>query len=127
MYLEPGNEAADLRSAGSFFKNPVVRKGTFHQVVEKSGVDADMIPCWPVGPDSIKFAAAWLIEHAGFPKGFAPSPDSSVAISSLHTLALVNRSGRATCGELLALRDRIVGGVESRFGIRLEQEPVFLR
>ena len=68
----------------------------------------------------VKLPAAWLVERAGFHKGFALG---RVAISSRHTLALVNLGG-ATAAELMALRDTVVAGVESKFGIHLEQEPV---
>jgi UDP-N-acetylmuramate dehydrogenase len=70
----------------------------------------------------VKLSAAWLIEHAGFPKGYALG---SVAVSSRHTLALTNR-GAATAAEVLALARRIAAGVESRFGIRLQMEPVLV-
>ena len=70
-----------------------------------------------------KVPAAWLIEKAGFPKGYRLGP---VGISSKHTLALTNWSGTARCADLLALRDQIVGKVREEFGIGLEQEPVFL-
>jgi UDP-N-acetylmuramate dehydrogenase len=71
----------------------------------------------------VKLAAAWLIEQAGFPKGFALG---RVGISSKHTLALINRSGDASCADLLRLRDLIQAAVEDRFGVHLEQEPVML-
>lgn len=108
----------DLRSAGSFFKNPVVAEALFTRIA----AGRDRVPHWVVA-GGVKLAAAWLIEQAGFPKGFTLG---GAAISSRHTLALINRSGTATCAELLALRDTIIAGVEERFGVRLEQEPVFL-
>jgi UDP-N-acetylmuramate dehydrogenase len=70
----------------------------------------------------VKIPAAWLVEHAGFQKGFAMG---AAGISSRHTLALINRGG-ATAKEILALRDTIVTTLEKRFGIQLEQEPVWL-
>jgi len=70
----------------------------------------------------VKVPAAWLIEHAGFSKGCTLR---AAAISSRHTLALVNRGG-ATAAEILALTHRIAARVEERFGIRLEMEPVML-
>jgi UDP-N-acetylmuramate dehydrogenase len=70
----------------------------------------------------VKIPAAWLVEHAGFQKGFAMG---AAGISSRHTLALTNRGG-ATAKEILALRDTIVTTVEKRFEIQLEQEPVWL-
>jgi UDP-N-acetylmuramate dehydrogenase len=70
----------------------------------------------------VKIPAAWLVQQAGFQKGFVMG---AAGISSLHTLALINRGG-ATAKEILALRDVIVATVEKRFGIRLEQEPVWV-
>jgi UDP-N-acetylmuramate dehydrogenase len=111
----------DCRSAGSFFKNPVVGKGQLKAVAERSGSTP---PSFPVGTGAedegrVKIAAAWLIEQAGFTKGFTLG---AAGISTKHTLALVNRGG-ATAGEILALASRIVSAVETRFGIRLAMEP----
>jgi UDP-N-acetylmuramate dehydrogenase len=70
----------------------------------------------------VKTSAAWLIEQAGFAKGFAVG---SAAISSKHTLAIVNRGG-ATADDILMLARRIRSGVEEKFGVRLVPEPVFV-
>jgi UDP-N-acetylmuramate dehydrogenase len=70
----------------------------------------------------VKLPAAWLIEHAGFAKGFVRG---AAGVSSRHTLALINHGG-ATAAEVLSLADLIKNAVESRFGIRLEMEPVLL-
>jgi UDP-N-acetylmuramate dehydrogenase len=70
----------------------------------------------------VKLSAAWLIERAGFGKGFA---DGAAGVSSRHTLALINRGG-ATAADIERLQDRIRRGVEERFGVELEREPVFL-
>ena len=67
--------------------------------------------------------AAWLLEQAGFHKGFAKG---RAGISSRHTLALINRGGAAAT-DIKALRDEIIRTVETRFGIKLQQEPVELR
>ena len=112
----------DCRSAGSFFKNPVVAVEVFRQIAAQR----PNAPHYPAGPELVKIPAAWLIEQAGFTKGFARGP---AAISSKHTLALVNRGeqGRsATANEVLALAAEIAAAVEVRFGIRLEREPVLL-
>lgn len=69
----------------------------------------------------IKLSAAWLIEQAGFPKGFSGGR-GTVAVSSKHALALTNR-GRATTAQLLDLAAQIRTGVQERFGIRLSPEP----
>jgi UDP-N-acetylmuramate dehydrogenase len=113
---------ADCRSAGSFFKNPVVAETVFAKIASKVGLRGEIVPHWAAGEGRVKLAAAWLLEQAGFKKGFAMG---QAGISSRHTLALVNRGG-ATTGELLALRDQIRGVVAERFGIELEQEPVML-
>ncbi len=126
MLIDSAHPNADSRSAGSFFKNPIVPVAALAQVALALSIAEQDVPHWPAGPGEIKLPAAWLIEKAGFPKGFAESPESSVAISTRHTLALVNRSGTASCTELLKLRDHLVSVVEGEFGIRLEQEPVML-
>jgi len=102
----------DTWSAGSFFTNPVV------------AADAvpDGAPAWPQGNGSVKSSAAWLIEHAGFAKGYG---NGLVSLSTKHTLALTNR-GDARTTDLLALAREVRDGVESRFGIRLVNEPVLV-
>jgi UDP-N-acetylmuramate dehydrogenase len=109
----------NCRSAGSFFKNPVISVEQFRELVARLGVQP---PNYPAGEGWVKLAAAWLIEQAGFQKGFVLG---RAGISSLHTLALINRGG-ATAAELLALRDAIVAGVSARFGIALQMEPVMV-
>ncbi|MGC1462795.1 MAG: UDP-N-acetylmuramate dehydrogenase [Terracidiphilus sp.] len=109
----------DCRSAGSFFKNPVVSEKQVEQIAAAS---LNQPPRFQAGPGQVKLAAAWLIEQAGFPRGFALG---AAGISSQHTLALINRGG-ATAAEILALADRIAAAVEDRFGIRLEIEPVMV-
>lgn len=123
MVIDPNCPNPDTRSAGSFFKNPVVTPDGFARVVVAAGVAATEIPHWPAPSNQIKLAAAWLIERAGFPRGFALGP---VGISTRHTLALINRTGEASCADLLRLRDRITAETTRRFGIPLMQEPVFL-
>ena len=80
------------------------------------------MPGYPAGGDRVKIPAAWLIERAGFSKGFADGP---VAISSKHPLALVNRGG-ATARDVLRLAAAIKKGVLDRFEIALRPEPVFV-
>jgi UDP-N-acetylmuramate dehydrogenase len=123
MLIDAANSSADSRSAGSFFKNPVVSAKVFKDIVETLPADEGIVPHWPAENDKIKLAAAWLIEHSGFKKGYALG---RAGISSKHTLALVNRTGDATCEELLRLRDLIVLTVEQRFGVTLVMEPVML-
>ena len=115
----------DCRSAGSFFKNPVVGAETLEGIGAAAGVAPADVPHWPAGVDEggrarAKVSAAWLLERAGFRKGFG---DGAAGISSRHTLALVNRGG-ATCADMERLQDSIVAVVAERFGIVLQQEPV---
>jgi UDP-N-acetylmuramate dehydrogenase len=114
----------DCRSAGSFFKNPVVDEEQIRQIAAVSGKEPPRFPAGPEGENQgkLKMPAAWLIEQSGFSKGYALG---NAAISSRHTLALTNLGG-ATAGEVLALAGQIVAAVEGRFGIRLEMEPVMV-
>jgi UDP-N-acetylmuramate dehydrogenase len=112
----------DCHSAGSFFKNPIVAESILDPIAAALHLTVDKIPHWPAGDNQVKLPAAWLLERAGFVKGFALG---DAGISSRHTLALINR-GNATATDIKNLRDRIEHEVNSRFGIRLEQEPVQL-
>lgn len=112
----------DSRSAGSFFKNPVVTLDQFQRIASTVALSADQIPHWPAEGGRVKLAAAWLLERAGFVKGFAVG---NAGISSRHTLALINR-GNASAADLLLLRDAIQSQVKALFSIDLEQEPVQL-
>lgn len=105
------------RSAGSFFKNPIVTRERFDQMTAELGD----IPHFDNG-EMVKIPAAWLIETAGFSKGFALG---EAGISSNHTLAIINR-GNASCDDLLVLMNRIRHGVREKFAIDLVPEPVFV-
>ncbi len=107
MVLNPGDP--DTRSAGSFFTNPVITAEEFAGVEAAAAArGAGQVPRYPAGEGLVKVPAAWLIEHAGFAKGYgAPGP---ARVSSKHTLALVN-AGEATTADLLALAREIVSGV----------------
>jgi UDP-N-acetylmuramate dehydrogenase len=114
----------DCRSAGSFFKNPVITEEHYQRIAERS---AQAPPRYPAGTGiagrgRVKVPAAWLIEHAGFAKGYAAG---AAAISSRHTLALINRGG-ATAQAVLDLAEEIATAVEDRYSIRLEREPVMV-
>ncbi len=109
----------DCRSAGSFFKNPVVTEEEAWQI---AGAAAKEPPRYPAEPGYVKLPAAWLIEQAGFPKGFAMG---AAGISSRHTLALINRGG-AKAIEILTLASEIRAAVEKLFGVSLEVEPVLV-
>jgi UDP-N-acetylmuramate dehydrogenase len=113
---------ADCRSAGSFFKNPVVPESLLAEIATALALPTDKIPHWPAGQSLIKLPAAWLLEKAGFTKGFQLG---NAGISSRHTLALINR-GNASAADLQKLRDTIQREVNTRFHILLEQEPVQL-
>jgi UDP-N-acetylmuramate dehydrogenase len=112
----------DCRSAGSFFKNPVVPETTLVEIAAILNIAPDVIPHWPAGDNLTKLPAAWLLEQAGFPKGFTMG---NAGISCRHTLALINR-GNATAADIGILRNTIQTQVKSRFNIKLEQEPVQL-
>ncbi len=120
MVIAPGDP--DTRSAGSFFRNPIVPAAALQQVASATAIDPADIPHWPATSGDIKLPAAWLLERAGFTKGYAEGP---VAISSRHTLALTNRNN-ASCADILRLQDHIVATVQARFNITLEREPVLL-
>jgi UDP-N-acetylmuramate dehydrogenase len=110
MVLDPDDH--DTWSTGSFFTNPVV---PVDQVPEGA-------PTWPQSDGLVKTSAAWLIERAGFAKGYGTD---RVRLSSRHTLALTNRGGASTA-DLLALARELRDGVEERFGITLVNEPVLV-
>lgn len=108
----------DSRSAGSFFRNPIVPAEVHRGLCARYGA----IPSYPVDDARVKLPAAWLVEHAGFAKGYSLG---RAGVSSKHTLALINR-GRAHAADILALRDQITQAVEKKFGIHLEPEPVYV-
>ena len=117
----------DTVSAGSFFTNPILREHEFARfaarAAERLGPDA-VPPSWPAGQHRyVKTSAAWLIERAGFTRGYGDP--GAIAISSKHTLALTNR-GAGTTAELVALAREIAGGVRDAFGVELVPEPVLV-
>ena len=132
MVLDP--EDPDTNSAGSFFTNPVVERAVAERLPPAA-------PRWPVasGPKGrVKLSAAWLIENAGFAKGFglpgssAPSGSDGfgltggrASLSTKHTLAITNRGG-AKAADLLRLARTVRDGVEDAFGVRLEPEPLLV-
>lgn len=114
----------DCRSAGSFFKNPVVGNDDVLRIAECGGKQPPTFPAG-AGPEDaggVKVPAAWLIEQAGFQKGYALG---AAGISSRHTLAIINRGG-AGATDILKLAGEISAAVEARFGILLEMEPVMV-
>ncbi|MFB4280901.1 MULTISPECIES: UDP-N-acetylmuramate dehydrogenase [unclassified Nonomuraea] len=117
MVLDPADP--DTRSAGSFFTNPVLTPAE----AEELAVRAPGHPRWELPGGMVKVPAAWLIEQAGYPKGYERGP---VRISTKHTLALTNPAERATTGDLLALAREVRDGVREKFGVTLVNEPVLV-
>jgi UDP-N-acetylmuramate dehydrogenase len=108
MVIDPADP--DTRSDGSFFMNPIVRAG---ELGDFGG------PSFPAGEGLVKLSAAWLIENAGFQKGFAHGN------SSKHSLAIINRGG-GTAAEVRELVEMIQSRVRERFGVELHPEPNFI-
>ncbi|GAA4905440.1 UDP-N-acetylmuramate dehydrogenase [Streptomyces coeruleoprunus] len=121
MVLDPDDH--DTWSAGSFFTNPILTDAEYEaflgRVHERLGPDVTP-PAYPAGEGRTKTSAAWLIDKAGFTKGYGTGP---ARISTKHTLALTNR-GEATTEDLLALAREVVAGVRDAFGVTLVNEPV---
>ena len=115
MVLDPTDP--DSVSVGSFFTNPIVSE----KFARSLPWDA---PRFPIEPASVKLSAAWLIERAGIRRGFA-LPGSRAAVSSKHSLALVNLGG-ATASEIYQLARYIQERVRNEFGVTLAPEPVYL-
>jgi UDP-N-acetylmuramate dehydrogenase len=120
MLIVPGDD--DCRSAGSFFKNPVLNEAQFKDLAERAESKGLEIPSYPALDAQRKVSAAWLVEHSGFSKGYALGP---AGISHKHALALINR-GDAKASDVVGLKDEIQHGVQEAWGIQLEPEPVFV-
>jgi UDP-N-acetylmuramate dehydrogenase len=118
MVVDPADP--DSVSAGSFFTNPVLTADDFARLAERFD---GAIPHWPQPDGRVKASAAWLIEHAGYGKGYGDP--RTIAISSKHTLALTNR-GEGTTADLVALARDVAAGVKREFGVELHPEPVFV-
>ena len=122
MVIDPTDP--DSVSAGSFFTNPILSVDEYAALSERVGTDV-RLPHWPEPDGRVKTSAAWLIERAGFKRGFALPEAPGVAISDKHTLALTNRGGGTTAA-LVTLARAIAAGVEREFGVELHPEPVFV-
>jgi UDP-N-acetylmuramate dehydrogenase len=109
----------DCRSAGSFFKNPILAESEFRDLQSRAGSE---LPRYSADPGRVKTSAAWLIERAGFAKGYSVGP---AGISSKHTLAIVNKGG-ANADDILRLAQEIYDRVQDKFGVSLIPEPVFV-
>jgi len=115
MVLDPADP--DTRSDGSFFMNPVISLPAYEEFARI----APEAPHYPSG-EEVKLSAAWLIEHAGFHKGFV---HGNVGLSSKHSLAVINRGG-GTAAEVRELVAMVQGGVREKFGIGIHPEPNFI-
>jgi UDP-N-acetylmuramate dehydrogenase len=113
----------DTWSVGSFFTNPVVTPAEFDVVRRRAGNRAGPVPNYPA-PDGVKLAAGWLVERAGFGKGY-PGEDALARLSTKHALALTNRGG-ATTADVISLARTVRDGVRTTFGIELTPEPILI-
>src|SRR6202049_2788275 len=120
MLLTAGDD--DCRSAGSFFKNPILSAEQYQALMARAAAKNLQIPSYPALDAQKKISAAWLVEHSGFSRGYGNGP---VGISRKHALAIVNR-GTATASEIVAFKADIQQRVDDIWGILLEPEPVFV-
>lgn len=123
MVIDPGD--ADSRSVGSFFVNPVIGSQEFERIREtarRSLNAGESMPAFPYSDGRVKLSAAWLIERAGFHRGYERG---RAAVSSKHSLALVNRGG-AEASEIIELAEEIRRRVGEVFGVSLAPEPVMV-
>ncbi len=118
MVLDPADH--DTWSAGSFFTNPVLTAAQYESFRTRPGTEN--APAYPAAEGCTKTSAAWLIDRAGFGKGYGSGP---ATLSTKHTLALTNR-GSATAEDLLVLAREIRDGVREAFGVELVNEPVMV-
>jgi UDP-N-acetylmuramate dehydrogenase len=121
MVLDPADR--DTYSTGSFFTNPIVAADVAAGLPENA-------PQYPAGSDGlVKLSAAWLIDQAGFRKGFGLEAGSvsggRASLSTKHTLAITNR-GSATAADMVAIAREVRAGVVGRFGIELHPEPLLI-
>jgi UDP-N-acetylmuramate dehydrogenase len=119
MVLDPVDH--DTWSVGSFFTNPVVAPDVYERLAD---AHEGPVPHYPA-PDGVKLAAGWLVERAGFAKGYPHDDSARCRLSTKHALALTNRGG-ATAEDVVALARTVRDGVHDVFGITLKPEPVLL-
>jgi UDP-N-acetylmuramate dehydrogenase len=123
MVIDPADP--DSVSAGSFFLNPILSREAFASVQRRAAQrlgEEVRVPVWPDADGSVKTSAAWLIERAGFHRGYG---NGRAGISSKHTLAIVNRGG-ASSAELVAVAREMRDGVQDAFGVQLHPEPTLV-
>ncbi|HWC15982.1 MAG TPA: UDP-N-acetylmuramate dehydrogenase [Terriglobales bacterium] len=113
---------ADSRSAGSFFKNPIILAGEYERIAALPICREQKPPSFPAPAGTVKISAAWLVEKSGFHKGYT---EGRVGISHKHSLAIVNRGG-ATASEIVLLKSKVQEAVLRVFGVHLHPEPVFV-
>lgn len=113
-------EDENSKSAGSFFKNPIVAAEKIAEIAQKTGIES--VPHFKMDDNKVKIPAAWLIENAGFYKGYK---QERAGISTKHTLAIVNFDG-ANAKAIISLKNEIQTQVEKKFGISLVPEPVLI-
>jgi UDP-N-acetylmuramate dehydrogenase len=120
MLITPNEE--NSRSAGSFFKNPILSPAEYERIASLPQCADQKPPKYPAPEGLVKISAAWLVERSGFHKGFG---NGRVGISTKHTLALVNRGG-ATAAEIIEFKNNVQEAVFKVFGVQLHPEPVFV-
>jgi len=120
MLITPDDE--DSRSAGSFFKNPILTMAEYDRIASLPLCREQKPPKYPAEEGYVKISAAWLVERAGFHKGYG---EGRVGISRKHSLAIVNRGG-ALAAEIVQLKNKVQESVFQAFGVRLHPEPVFV-
>jgi UDP-N-acetylmuramate dehydrogenase len=122
MVLDPADH--DTWSVGSFFTNPVVAPEFYQKLADSASGTGGAVPHYPA-PDGVKLAAGWLVEHAGFGKGYPDDPTARCRLSTKHALALTNRGG-ASATDVVALARTVRDRVCDVFGITLKPEPVLV-
>lgn len=120
MLITPDDD--DCRSAGSFFKNPIVSVAEYDRIAALPASREQKPPQFTAPNGNVKISAAWLVERSGFSKGYAAG---RVGISRKHSLAIVNRGG-ASAAEIVSLKNKVQEGVLNTFGVQLHPEPVFV-
>jgi UDP-N-acetylmuramate dehydrogenase len=110
-------DPAKVANNGSFFHNPIIAADEFAKLSTKY---PDMVN-WPMAGGQVKLSAAWLVEQAGFPKGYQ-DPETGMATWSKQALVLVNEHAKSTA-DVLKFRQKIIDAVKDKFGIALQQEP----
>jgi UDP-N-acetylmuramate dehydrogenase len=111
----------DTWSVGSFFTNPVVTQQFYQELADRAD---RQVPHYPA-PEGVKLAAGWLVEQAGFGKGYPAIDGASCRLSTKHALALTNRGG-ASAEDVVALARTVRDGVRDVFGVTLVPEPVLV-